>query len=123
MNRAEIDVYVAGWIDAWNRRDIEAGLAHLADCGTFGSQVAKTVTGNAIVRGKDAIRAYWTAALQRMPALAFTLDHALWHPERRELAIVYDRDADGARSRVCELLTFDAAGRVVRGEVMHGAVL
>ncbi len=31
MNRGEIDAFVAGWIDAWNRRDIEAVLAHFAD--------------------------------------------------------------------------------------------
>jgi ketosteroid isomerase-like protein len=58
LTRAEIDAYVAGWIDAWNRRDIEAVLAHVAD---------------------------------------------------------------GKRSRVCEMLAFDVAGRVVSGEVMHGA--
>lgn len=123
MTRAEIDAFVAGWIDAWNRRDVEAVLGHFAEDVTFTSPVAATVTGNATVRGKDAIRAYWTAALARISKLVFTLDRVIWDPERRELAIVYDRDADGKRSRVCEMLTFDAASRVVRGEVMRGAEL
>jgi len=121
VTRAEVDAFVAGWIDAWNRRDIEAVLAHFADGVTFTSPVAAAITGSATVRGKDAIRAYWQAALARSTRLVFTLDHALWDTEGRELAIVYERDADGARSRMCEMLAFDAAGRVVRGEVMHGA--
>jgi hypothetical protein len=41
----------------------------------------------------------------------------------RELASVGGRDADGTRSRVCEMLAFDDEGRVVRGEVMRGADL
>jgi hypothetical protein len=123
MIGAEIDAFVSGWIDAWNRRDIEAALAHFSDDVTFTSPVAAAVTGNATVHGKDAIRAYWTAALQRMSALVFTLDRALWGPERRELAIVYERNADGKRSRVCEMLAFDEDGMVVRGEVMRGAEL
>ncbi len=48
---------------------------------------------------------------------------ALWDPEGRELAIVYVCDADGARSRVCEMPAFDDEGRVARGEVMRGADL
>ena len=123
MTRAEVDAFVAGWIDAWNRRDIEAVLAHFADGVTFTSPVAAAITGSATVRGKDAIRAYWQAALARSTRLVFTLDHALWDTEGRELAIVYERDADGARSRMCEMLAFDAEGMVVRGEVMRGVEL
>lgn len=100
MSSAEVDAFVAGWIDAWNRRDVEAVLAHFADGVTFTSPPAATITGLATVRGKDAIRAYWKAARARSTRLVFTLDHALWDPERRELAIVYERDADGARARV-----------------------
>jgi len=88
VTRAEVDAFVAGWIDAWNRRDIEAVLAHFADGVTFTSPVAAAITGSATVRGKDAIRAYWQAALARSTRLVFTLDHALWDTEGRELAIV-----------------------------------
>lgn len=75
------------------------------------------------MRGKDAVRAYWQAALARSTTLVFRLDRALWDTERRELAIVYERDADGARSRVCEILAFGEDGMVVRGEVMRGVEL
>jgi hypothetical protein len=121
VTRAEIDAFVEAWIGAWNRRDIEAVLAHFADGVTFTSPVAAAITGSATVRGKAAIRAYWQAALVRSTKLVFTLDRAIWDPEHRGLAIVYERDADGARSRVCEILAFDESGMVGRGEVMRGA--
>src|SRR5574341_372121 len=108
MNRAEIDAFVAEWIDAWNRRDIEAVLSHFADEVTFTSPAA-AITGSATVRGKDAVREYWQAALARSAKLVFRLDRALWDPVRREVAVVYERDADGSRSRVCEILGFDDA--------------
>ena len=123
MTRADVDAFVEAWVDAWNQRDIEAVLAHFADDVTFTSPVAAAITGDATVRGKDAVRAYWQTALERSTKLVFTLDRALWDAERRELAIVYERDADGARSRVCEILGLEDAGMVVRGEVMRGADL
>jgi ketosteroid isomerase-like protein len=53
-------------VQAWNRHDVEAVLAHFHDDVTFSSPVAERVqpqTGGA-VRGKDALRAYWNAALE-----------------------------------------------------------
>jgi hypothetical protein len=96
-------------------------LAHFADGVTFTSPVAAAIAGDATVRGKDAIRSYWQATLGRTTKLVFTLDHAIWDPDLRELAIVYERDADGARARVCEILAFDEDGMVMRGEVLRGA--
>lgn len=120
MTRDDINEYVAGWIDAWNRRDVEAVIQHFAEDVEFTSPVAAAVVGNATVRGKEALRAYWLAALGRIGALRFTLDRAIHDADRRELAIVYRREVDGSNDRVCELLTFDDAGLIVRGEVMYG---
>jgi ketosteroid isomerase-like protein len=121
MNRDEVDQFVAEWIEAWNRRDFDAVLEHFAEEVEFVSPTAAAVVGNAGVRGKDALRDYWRAALGRIGSLTFTLVRALYDAGTRELAIVYAREIDGNRDRACELLTFDASGLVVRGEVMHGA--
>jgi ketosteroid isomerase-like protein len=120
MTRDSIDEFVAGWIDAWNRRDVEAVLEHFANDVEFVSPTAASVVGNPLVTGKDALRAYWVSALERIGNLKFTLDRAPYDVDRREVSIVYSREIDGARDRACELLTFDAAGLVIRGEVMHG---
>ncbi len=56
------------WVRAWNAHDVEAVLAHFHDDVLFTSPVAARVlpeTGGGVVRGgKDALRRYWTTALQ-----------------------------------------------------------
>jgi hypothetical protein len=53
-------------------------------------------------------------------ALTFTVDCVIWDEASSELVIVYISAMDGQRRRVSEHLTFDADGRVIRGEVFHG---
>ena len=67
--------FAARWERDWNARDVEALLAHMADDVVFTSPVAaRTVPGgDGVVRGKDALRAYWTTALARVPDLRFTV--------------------------------------------------
>ena len=50
-------------------------LAHFAEDVVFTSPVAARVLQDSggVVRGKDALRAYWTLALQRVPDLQFEL--------------------------------------------------
>ena len=63
------------WIAAWNARDLESVMAFYAEEVVFTSPTAARVvpqTGG-VVRGKDALRDYWTRALAQNPDLAFTL--------------------------------------------------
>jgi ketosteroid isomerase-like protein len=123
MKRTEVERFVQGWIDAWNRRDVEAVVDLFSDHVEFTSPVAQTVVRRGTIEGKAALRAYWEEALRHRKTMHFTLDHLIWDSARRELAIVFMRDVDGERRRACELLQFDATGLVVRGEALHGAVL
>jgi ketosteroid isomerase-like protein len=120
MTPDQIDSYVKSWIDAWNRRDAEAVLAHFSNDVRFTSPTAERVVGVPTVIGKAALRSYWLAALERSGELRFTLDRALWDGERNELAIVYYRDVNGQLDKACELLAFDGSGQVARGEAMYG---
>lgn len=122
VTHAEADGFAAAWIDAWNRRDIEAVLAHYAEELRFTSPKAQALAGRATLTGKPALRAYWTAALQRIPELRFTLDRVGWDAAAGLLVILYEADLNGQRSRACELMTF-ADGRVVVGEALYGASL
>lgn len=112
--------FAADWAAAWNRRDVEHVLAHFHEEVVFTSPTALAVVGTATVRGKAALRAYWTAALERLASLHFTIDRTVWDAERRELAILYTSDTGAKRVRVSENLVFDAAGLVVAAEVFHG---
>ncbi len=108
----EARTWAQQWIDEWNRHDVEAVLSHFADDVEFVSPVAATVTGDptGVVRGKDALRAYWTTALAGHGDLHFELDDV--HVGIDAIAIRYRNQA----GRGCtELAVFDADGQVVRG--------
>jgi hypothetical protein len=122
MNQAIAEAFAAQWADAWNRRDIESVLAHFHENVVFVSPTALAVTGSSTVRGKAALRAYWTKAMAGISALHFTVDRILWANDRRELAIVYQAAINGQIRRVSENLTLDSAALVVAAEVFHGAL-
>jgi ketosteroid isomerase-like protein len=109
------------WVEAWNRRDLDAVLAHYADACAFTSPKALLVTGHARLEGKAALRAYWEAALVRFTRIVFRLDHVVWDAGARILVVVYQADLDGAVSRASEMMRFDAAGNIVEGEAFYGA--
>jgi ketosteroid isomerase-like protein len=109
------------WADAWNRRAIEDVLAHFDDAIEFTSPTALAVTGAATVRGKGALRDYWIRAMSKIESIRFTIDRVLWDEARRELAILYTAEINGAARKVSENLVFDSRDRVIRAEVFHGA--
>lgn len=104
--------FTADWLAAWNAHDVEAVLAHFHDDVVFTSPVAaRALGGDGVVRGKDALRAYWTLALQKVPDLAFTLDSV--YVGIATIVINYRNQNGGL---VDEVLIFDG-GLVIEG---HG---
>ena len=63
--------FVADWVDAWNAHDIDRVLAHFHDDVTFTSPVATAVLPESagVLRGKTAVRDYWTKGLELIPDL------------------------------------------------------
>lgn len=59
------------WVRAWNAHDVEAVLAHFHDDVVFTSPVASRLLPETagVVRGKAAVRDYWTTALKLLPHL------------------------------------------------------
>lgn len=115
--------FAEAWIDAWNRRDVDAVLSHFRNDAVFVSPVAARYVGSSRIEGKAALAAYWRAALDNLTTLAFTLDRATWDPVRRELNVIYEADLNGRRRRACELMIFDEHGGQTRGEAFYGAEL
>lgn len=61
------------WYEAWNDHDLERILSHYSDDVVFVSPFAVEIAGRADGRleGKQALRAYFGAALERFPDLKF----------------------------------------------------
>src|SRR3954470_20619124 len=116
MTRSEALAFAQGWMDAWNRRDVAAIMAHFAEDAVFTSPKIALFVGDPVVRGKPALAAYWQRASAGIAELRFALDRALWDPETCELLVLYDARIDGTTRRAGELMRFDEDGR-------HGAEL
>jgi len=68
--------FAEAWIDDWNSHDIERVLAHYAPDAEFRSPIAQQRTGDGVVHGLEALRAYWAPAFALRPGLRFTLQQA-----------------------------------------------
>jgi SnoaL-like protein len=123
MTYQSMMAFAESWIAAWNRRDVDAVLAHYADTAQFISPLASNFVDRPILCDKKELEDYWRAALARISALEFKLDHAAWDERRRELNVVYEANLNGQRKRACEIMQFDASGRQISGEALYGAVL
>ena len=75
MDKQVSRTFVDRWIRLWNDRDLDGVLAHFADQVTFTSPTAaRLIDGSdGVVRGKAALRAYWSEGLSHSPDLHFTL--------------------------------------------------
>ncbi len=122
MTSEDAKTFATRWVNDWNAKDVEAVLAHFADDVVFSSPVALAVTGAGTIRGKVALRAYWRMALETHSSLHFALERTLWDAAASELAIVYDRNVNGRRSRGAEVMTFGSDGLVIRGEAFYGEI-
>ncbi len=123
MTYQSMMAFAETWIDAWNRRDVEAVLAHYSEEAQFVSPVARNLVGRPILRNKKELGDYWRIALARISTLEFRLDHAAWDEKRLELNVVYEANLNGERTRACEIMQFDTSGRQVRGEALYGAII
>ncbi len=111
------------WIAAWNGRDIETVLGHYAENALFISPKAEDIIGRGELRGKDELRHYWTSISAKIGSLVFTQDQAYWDPLQRTLTMLYIATIDGVSRRATEIVTFNADGKIERGEALYGAFI
>jgi ketosteroid isomerase-like protein len=103
------------WIAAWNRHDLEAVLSHYSNdfemSSPYIARIARQPSGT--LKGKEAVRSYWAAALEVIPDLHFDLAQTLVGVNSITL---YYR---GARGMAAEVFHFDADGIVVRASAHY----
>jgi len=123
MTRKNAEDFAKRWISAWNRKDVAAVLSHYIDDARFISPKAAAFVGDPVVKGKAALADYWMLAAKKIETIEFKLDRVAWDPEARELVVFYEANLNGARSRACEAMRFDASGKQIAGEALYGAAI
>ena len=73
MTYESMMAFAESWIVAWNRRDVEAVLAHYSETAQFLSPVARNLVGRPMLRDKKELEAYWRTALARISSLELNL--------------------------------------------------
>jgi hypothetical protein len=103
--------FVAGWIDAWNSRELERILKHYARDIEFTSPlVGQLLNGNYhTVRGIAPLRIYFARALNAYPDLQFTLQRV--YSGTQSLVIEYQSVSDRLAA---EMMEFNDSGLVIR---------
>lgn len=123
MNRAEAETYAKDWIDCWNRADVETVAGHYAGDCTFTSPRAAQVVGHSVVRGRAALQAYWVKGRAIVGGFDFRLLGTDWDQDTSTLAVRYvSMKASAGPTRIIEIMRFGEDGKIVEGEVFHGAL-
>ena len=72
MDHAKAQALAKQWVRDWNAHDIDALLEHFTDDVVFTSPVAiRIFGGDGVLRGKEALRKYWSEGVRAIPDLHF----------------------------------------------------
>ncbi|MDV6331172.1 nuclear transport factor 2 family protein [Asticcacaulis sp. 201] len=109
----DLKAFADDWVAAWNAHDIERVLAHFDEDAIFTSPFATRIRPDSggRLQGKAEIRDYWSAGIEAIPDLHFTVEAVFAGVDH--LVILYTNQAG---VRVSEVLRL-RAGRVIEG---HG---
>ncbi len=119
MDAAAALHFAEEWAAAWNAHDIERVLGHYADDFETTSPLIVSVAGEPTgrLKGKTAVRAYWQAALARMPELHFELESVFGSMDS-SIVMSY---RSGQGRPAAEVLFFNEDGKVGKA-VAHYAI-
>ena len=106
------------WIDAWNRNDLDAIMAHYVDEIEFWSPLIISRLGIASgkIEGKAQLRAYFARGLETIPNLHFELKQVLVGAD--SITIYYQRESG---AYVAEMSVLNDAGKVIMSRVHYTA--
>ncbi len=111
----DYSAFAEEWEAAWNSHSLDRILAHYAPDVVFRSQKAMRLAGAGELRGKEALRDYWSRALSAQPDLSFVVVDVLHGYGMCVITYRNQRDVLAA-----ETLRFGADGMVVEASACHG---
>jgi hypothetical protein len=105
MDHAEAQTFAHQWVKDWNTHDVDAVCEHFAEDVVFTSPVAARIFGgDGVIRGKEALRRYWSEGIRLIPDLHFEI--LALYVGISTLVINYRNQAGGV---VSEVLTFEGS--------------
>ncbi|HUR69378.1 MAG TPA: nuclear transport factor 2 family protein [Candidatus Thermoplasmatota archaeon] len=111
------DAFATSWLAAFNAQDLEAIMGHYAEDVEHSSPTVARLLGepSGVVRGKEALRAYFAKALASAgPGLRY--ERTRLYVGAHGVTLLYDRSGG---KLVAETFQLDARGLVVRAFVAH----
>ena len=78
------------WVNAWSNRNIDDIMSHFTDNVSFTSPFVASIAGESsgTLHGKDALQAYFQAALDKYPTIEFKMLHVF--PGMNTIALYYE---------------------------------
>jgi hypothetical protein len=116
ITRRFAEAFATEWIEAWNSHDLDRILSHYSEDFALSSPFIITVAGepSGALEGHAAVRAYWSKALARQPALHFRLVTVF--SGVASIVIHYQRH-DG--SFAAEHFELDPGGKVIKSSAHY----
>lgn len=99
------------WIRSWNAHDLDEIMAHYGEDVVLVSPAAARILNDSagMVKGKEALRAYFKRGLDAYPNLKFVLSDVLWGLSS---VVIYYTNQKGTKT--AEFMELDSRGKVVR---------
>ena len=103
--------FAADWIAAWNSHNLDTILSHYSPDVVLTSPVAARILNDpsGTVRGKDALRNYFTLGLEAYPNLHFDLLDVMQGLSSIVLCYINQKG-----TKTAEFMEFDERGKVIR---------
>lgn len=118
MTEAFARQFADHWLAAWNAHNLDAVLSHYAPDFEMSSPLiaAMGINPSGTLRGKDAVAAYWRAALDRLPDLRFEPIAVL---AGAASLVIHYRTSFGKLA--AETFVFDQQDKVIRAAAHYAA--
>ena len=113
MEQHQAQAFTEQWINAWNSHDLDKILSHYTDDFIMESPLAlnRLPQTGGVVKGKEAVRAYWKMGLELIPNLRFELREVLVGVN--SITMYYINHATGKNT--AEVLFINDEGKAYRG--------
>lgn len=107
--------FAKDWEESWNSHDLARIMKHYRHDIVFRSRKAISLVGTGEIHGKEKLRVYWAAALERQPDLRFAVQGVFEGHDMVTMTYTNHRGALAA-----ETLYFDTDGMVYQAAACHG---